>query len=185
MAKSFQTFLESANAKFLLKGEKQVREEGETETHPYHVIDRHTKTVVAKHKDKKRARTSVDKRDNAYGAYRYHVHDTTIHGPYKPQHNEELQEFVIHHLPKIASSNVDKPLRFSDGSTCRVDKLTAQAILAVHARCNDENKAALELKMEKSAGHFKEIAGFAHGVTTAGDIVSPAKKPKKKKAKKK
>jgi hypothetical protein len=39
----------------------------------YLVIDRHTGRVVGKCKTLAAARRSVDKRDNAYGAYRYFV----------------------------------------------------------------------------------------------------------------
>lgn len=37
----------------------------------YEIIDRQTGRVVGKAKTGKAARRSVDKRDNAYGAYRY------------------------------------------------------------------------------------------------------------------
>jgi hypothetical protein len=42
----------------------------------YLVIDRHTGRVVGKCKTLRAARLSVDKRDNAYGAYRYFVQVT-------------------------------------------------------------------------------------------------------------
>lgn len=37
----------------------------------YEIIDRHTGQVVGTAKTVKGARASVDRRDNAYGAYRY------------------------------------------------------------------------------------------------------------------
>lgn len=37
----------------------------------YEIVDKHTGKVVGICKTRKRATTSVDKRDNAYGAYRY------------------------------------------------------------------------------------------------------------------
>ena len=37
----------------------------------YHIIDGHTKKIVGKARSSSRASQSVDKRDNAYGAYRY------------------------------------------------------------------------------------------------------------------
>jgi hypothetical protein len=37
----------------------------------YEIIDRHTKKVVGKAKTLRAAIRSVDRRDNAYGAYRY------------------------------------------------------------------------------------------------------------------
>ena len=37
----------------------------------YHIIDGQTKKIVGKARSSSRASQSVDKRDNAYGAYRY------------------------------------------------------------------------------------------------------------------
>ena len=37
----------------------------------YHIVDRHTGNVVGKAKTLKHASRSIDRRDNAYGAYRY------------------------------------------------------------------------------------------------------------------
>lgn len=37
----------------------------------YHIIDKHTKDIVGKAKTLRAASRSVDRRDNAYGAYRY------------------------------------------------------------------------------------------------------------------
>lgn len=40
----------------------------------YHIIDNHTKARVGKARTRRGATNSVDKRDNAYGAYRYRAH---------------------------------------------------------------------------------------------------------------
>lgn len=37
----------------------------------YEIVDRHTKAVVGKAKSLRAAMNSVNRRDNAYGAYRY------------------------------------------------------------------------------------------------------------------
>lgn len=42
-----------------------------TTTDQYVVIDRHTNAIVSKPMSLVQARRSVDRRDNAYGAYRY------------------------------------------------------------------------------------------------------------------
>lgn len=39
----------------------------------YDIVDRHTSKVVGSAKTRARAHASADKRDNAYGAYRYSV----------------------------------------------------------------------------------------------------------------
>ena len=42
-------------------------------THGYVVVDRRTGAIVARCKTLAGARRSVDRRDNEYGAYRYHA----------------------------------------------------------------------------------------------------------------
>ncbi len=45
----------------------------------YNIMDRHTKAKVGFAKTRRGARISVDKRDNAYGAYRYGMEP--VYGP--------------------------------------------------------------------------------------------------------
>ena len=48
----------------------------------YHIIDRQTGAIVGKAKTLRGARASVDRRDNAYGGYRYYAKRVT---PYECQ----------------------------------------------------------------------------------------------------
>jgi len=62
------------------------------DAHHYHIIDRHTKSVVGKAKNLRSAIRMVDKRDNAYGGYRYH--HQRVDGPH-PSVKEEIDLDVL------------------------------------------------------------------------------------------
>ncbi len=62
------------------------------------------------------------------------------------------------------------PLKFKDGSSAHVNKMTAIAIMNVHGRMQDLNKANLHKHINKSNHHFEKIAAFAHGYHSDRDI---------------
>jgi hypothetical protein len=74
------------NAKKTNEEVEHIDEDGIS--HHYHIVDGHTKTVVGKAKNLKSALRMVDKRDNAYGGYRYQ--HKRVEGPHPSMKNEEV-----------------------------------------------------------------------------------------------
>lgn len=100
--------------------------------------------------------------------------------------DEELDEAVIHKVKAISMGTHDRPLKFRDGSTMKVDQDSAAAIMAIHAHLTDENKEKFEDMMDKDRLNFTRIAGFSKGLhTTIGQKKAPKKTETKVKAKKK
>lgn len=74
---------------------------------------------------------------------------------------EQIEETVIHHLKKIVDSGSAKPIKFKDGTSMKVDRVTAHAILTVHNGLNDDNKKKLSDMAHKSKQHFGRVVDFA------------------------
>ena len=74
---------------------------------------------------------------------------------------EELEENVMHHLNDIVSSGSAKRVKFHDGSSVKVDRQTAHAVLKVHGALNDENKKKVSDMAHKSKHHFMKVVDFA------------------------
>lgn len=74
---------------------------------------------------------------------------------------EYIEENVMHHLQKIVDSSTAKPIKFKDGRTMKVDRVTAAAVLKVHGALNNENKKKLSDMAHKSKEHFGRVVDFA------------------------
>ena len=57
----------------------------------FQIVDRHTGAVVATAKTRAGANRAVDKRDNAYGAYRYYAHNAALFGDYRARASAAAQ----------------------------------------------------------------------------------------------
>jgi hypothetical protein len=73
----------------------------------------------------------------------------------------ELDENVMHHLKKIIDGHTDKPIKFKDGKSMKVDRQTAHAVLTVHGALSDDNKKKLSDMAHKSKTHFGRVVDFA------------------------
>ena len=74
---------------------------------------------------------------------------------------EQIEETVIHHLKKIVDSGSAKPIKFKDGTSMKVDRQTAHAILKVHGALNGDNQKKLSDMAHKSKEHFGRVVDFA------------------------
>lgn len=72
-----------------------------------------------------------------------------------------VKEDVINHLNDIVASGTGKRIMFEDGSSTKVERQTAQAILNVHDTLNEENKEKVKDMAYKSKQHFMKVVDFA------------------------
>lgn len=72
-----------------------------------------------------------------------------------------VKEDVMGHLNDIVSSGAGKRINFKDGSSVKVDRQTAHAVLKVHGALNDENKKKVSDMAHKSKHHFLKVVDFA------------------------
>lgn len=88
-----------------------------------------------------------------------------LHAKDIPVTEEVLSEGlgVTSTLQKIVKTGQSLPVQFMDGSTMRVDLLTAKAILNVHDAVNDGNKKKIERMINKDKNNFAKVAAFSHG----------------------
>jgi hypothetical protein len=74
---------------------------------------------------------------------------------------EQVEENVMHHLQKIVDNNTAKAIKFKDGRTMKVDRVTASAVLKVHGALNGDNQKKLSDMAHKSKEHFGRVVDFA------------------------
>jgi hypothetical protein len=74
---------------------------------------------------------------------------------------EQVEESVMHHLQKIVDGNTARAIKFKDGKTMKVDKVTASAVLKVHGALNGDNQKKLSDMAHKSKEHFGRVVDFA------------------------
>lgn len=72
-----------------------------------------------------------------------------------------VKEDVMSHLNDIVASGTGKRIIFEDGSSTKVERQTAQAILNVHDALNEENKEKVKDMAYKSKQHFMKVVDFA------------------------
>jgi hypothetical protein len=72
-----------------------------------------------------------------------------------------VKEDVMSHLNDIVTSGAGKRISFKDGSSIKVDRQTAHAVLKVHGALNDENKEKVKDMAHKSKQHFMKVVDFA------------------------
>lgn len=72
-----------------------------------------------------------------------------------------VKEDVMSHLNDIVTSGTGKRISFKDGSSIKVDRQTAHAVLKVHGALNDENKEKVKDMAHKSKQHFMKVVDFA------------------------
>ena len=72
-----------------------------------------------------------------------------------------VKEDVMNHLNDIVTSGTGKRISFKDGSSVKVDRQTAHAVLKVHGALNDENKKKVSDMAHKSKHHFLKVVDFA------------------------
>lgn len=72
-----------------------------------------------------------------------------------------VKENVMDHLNDIVASGTGKRIMFEDGSSTKVERQTAQAILNVHDTLNEENKEKVKDMAYKSKQHFMKVVDFA------------------------
>jgi hypothetical protein len=72
-----------------------------------------------------------------------------------------VKEDVMNHLNDIVTSGTGKRISFKDGSSVKVDRQTAHAVLKVHGALNDENKEKVKDMAHKSKQHFMKVVDFA------------------------
>lgn len=85
-----------------------------------------------------------------------------VAGPEETEHSGDvIEEGIIDHLKDIANKGVYKAVKFKDGSSMKVDKLTASAVLKVHSAMDNENQEKLANHMHKSRKHFAQGVNFA------------------------
>jgi hypothetical protein len=73
----------------------------------------------------------------------------------------QIEEDVMHHLKSIVDGHTNKPVKFKDGKTMKVDPQTANAVLKVHGALNDDNKKKVSDMAHKSREHFGKVVDFA------------------------
>lgn len=90
---------------------------------------------------------------------------TGMHEKGIPMAEEFLNEGagVTSTLKRIIKTGQSMPVQFMDGSTMKVDILTAKAILNVHDAVNDANKKKIERMINKDKNNFTKVAMFSHG----------------------
>lgn len=76
---------------------------------------------------------------------------------------EKDSEHPLDTMKKIVGGAQALPVKFKDGTSMKVDTLTASAVLNVHKALNDINKAKLHKLMHKDKNNFMRVAAFAHG----------------------
>jgi len=72
-----------------------------------------------------------------------------------------VKEDVMNHLNDIVTSGTGKRISFKDGSSIKVDRQTAHAVLKVHGALNDDNKEKVKDMAHKSKQHFMKVVDFA------------------------
>ena|SRR3990167_7998361 len=66
-------------------------------------------------------------------------------------------------LKQIATEKNTGMLKFPDGSSVKVDAITAKAIHRIHSLVSDENKIKYERMLNKDRHNFSRVAAFASG----------------------
>ena len=77
------------------------------------------------------------------------------------EETEELSEAVIDDLKKIVSSKSAKDVKFSDGTTLKVDMFSASAITKVYDALNTANKKKFADAINKNEQSFMKMMDFA------------------------
>lgn len=67
----------------------------------------------------------------------------------------------IEHIKDIVQDKLAKKLKFADGTSTKVDHMTASAIHNVHNALNDENKIKFAKMLAHSKGQFDKAAKFS------------------------
>ena len=73
-----------------------------------------------------------------------------------------LEESIINDLETIKKTKQNGKILHSDGKSSSVDYATANAILGVHGKLNDENKKKIIGLAVKSKDHFSKVLAFAN-----------------------
>ena len=79
---------------------------------------------------------------------------------------EEVELFegkVMDGLKKIVDKKQASSVKFENGKTLKIDMTTANAMLNMHKKINDKNKAKMEDKIEKSPEMFMKLMDLAFG----------------------
>ena len=88
--------------------------------------------------------------------------------PYGPKIDSPVQaeevktkETVIDTLHNIVESKQQESIQFADGTSVKVNYLTASAITKVYGDLNEDNKKKYANMVHKSKDHFKQASDFA------------------------
>ena len=73
-----------------------------------------------------------------------------------------LEESIVSELETIKKTKQSGKILHSDGKSSSVDYATANAILGVHGKLNDENKKKIIGLAVKSKDHFSKVLAFAN-----------------------
>lgn len=79
---------------------------------------------------------------------------------------EQIEEAVMDILHKIHNEKQAQRVKFADGSTRKVDGMTASAIVALHKALNPDAAEKLRDLVHKSPSHFAKASEFAFKHTT-------------------
>lgn len=76
----------------------------------------------------------------------------------------KLEEAVegINQLRKIVSTKQHGVVKHNDGTTSKIDHNTANAILTIHDKLNDDNKKKINKMVSSSRQHIQKVASFAY-----------------------
>jgi hypothetical protein len=78
--------------------------------------------------------------------------------------DEDLEEGnVMDSLAKIVKDKQNAKVKFANGKTLRIDMTTANAMLNMHKKLNDKNKAKMDTEIEKSPEVFMKLMDVAFG----------------------
>lgn len=73
-----------------------------------------------------------------------------------------LEESIVNELENIKKTKQSGKILHSDGKSSSVDYATANAILSVHGKLNDDNKKKIIDLAVKSKDHFSKVLAFAN-----------------------
>ena len=89
------------------------------------------------------------RKDGSYSA------ESVIHG------NQELVENVLDNLKKIVTKSQAGAIKFKDGSSSKVDLVTASALLSVYGALNKNNQVKMAQQLAKDKSSFTKMSNFA------------------------
>lgn len=133
----------------------------EKEVSHYEIHDNHTKKVVGKAKNLKAASRSVDRRDNAYGGYRFkHV------AIYKPEPVHEASAAPAVDLDPMTQHRNNftlrgkHPITFMDGTRAYVHPSTSHRAIDRHSNLREpHDQQTFEQMLHASLSSFRSAVG--------------------------